>query len=194
MTLKELVYKNRSYRRFYEDVEIGKQQLIDLVDLARMTPSPKNLQALKFFVNNDRVLNEKIFETLAWAGYLKNWAGPEKGERPSAYIFILADKKISPDIAKDYLYTASGYVAQSMLLGAVDAGFGGCTIAAFKKKELHEIVKLPEHLEIMLVLALGKPKENIIITEADATGDIKYYRDENGNHYVPKRNLDDLIV
>ena len=194
MTLKELVYKNRSYRRFYEDVEIGKQQLIDLVDLARMTPSPKNLQALKFFVNNDRVLNEKIFETLAWAAYLKNWAGPEKGERPSAYIFILADKKISPDIAKDYLYTASGYVAQSMLLGAADLGFGGCTIAAFKKKELHEIVKLPEHLEIMLVLALGKPKENIIITEADATGDIKYYRDENGNHYVPKRNLDDLIV
>jgi len=193
MTLKDIVYKNRSYRKFYEDVEISKQQLIDLVDLARMTPSPKNLQALKFKIVNDREVNAKIFDTLAWAGYLKDWAGPEKGERPSAYIFILADRNISPDIAKDYLYTASGYVAQSMLLGAAEIGFGGCTIAAFKRNELNKAVNLPEHLEVMLVLALGKPKENIIITEVK-NDDIKYYRDEKGNHYVPKRSLGDLIV
>ncbi len=193
MTLKEIIYKNRSYRRFYEEVDIRKEQLSNLVDLARMSPSPKNLQALKFKICNDRKLNNKIFPALAWAGYLKNWQGPEKGERPAAYIFILADKKISPDIAKDYLYTASGYVAQSMLLGAVEMGFGGCTIAAFRRNELNKAINLPEHLEIMMVLALGKPKENIIITEVE-NQDIKYYRDENGNHYVPKRSLNDLIV
>ncbi|MCF6241826.1 MAG: nitroreductase family protein [Bacteroidales bacterium] len=194
MTIKEIVYKNRSYRRFYEEVEISRQQLTGLVDLARMTPSPKNLQALKFKIVNDRVLNEKVFPTLAWAGYLKDWKGPEKGERPAAYLFILADKKISPDIAKDYLYTASGYVAQSMLLGAVEMGFGGCTIAAFKKNELIEAINLPEHLEIMLVLALGKPKESIVIKDVDKEGDIRYYRDNKGNHFVPKRTLNDLII
>jgi nitroreductase len=193
MTLKEIIYKNRSYRRFYEEVDMRKEQLTNLVDLARMSPSPKNLQALKFKICNNRKLNNKIFPALAWAGYLKGWQGPEKGERPAAYIFILADKNISPDIAKDYLYTASGYVAQSMLLGAVEMGFGGCTIAAFRRNELNKAINLPEHLEIMMVLALGKPKENIIITEVE-NQDIKYYRDENGNHYVPKRSLNDLIV
>lgn len=194
MDFKELVYKNRTYRRFYQEFEISRAQLINLVDLARMTPSPKNLQALKFMIFNEREINAKIFNTLAWAGYLKDWKGPKEGERPSAYIFILADKKISPDMAKDYLYTASGFVAQSMLLGAVDMGLGGCTIAAFKKQELNKVVSLPENLEIMLVLALGKPKENIIIEDVEQTGDIKYYRDEEGNHYVPKRKLNDLIV
>ncbi len=194
MSLKELVYKNRSYRRFYQEHEINSTQLVDLVDLARMTPSPKNLQALKFMIFNEREINAKIFDTLAWAGYLKDWKGPEEGERPSAYIFILADKKISPDLAKDYLYTASGYVAQSILLGAVDMGLGGCTIAAFKRQELNKAVTLPKEFEIMLILALGKPKENIIIKDVEQNGDIKYYRDENGNHYVPKRKLDDLIV
>lgn len=193
MNLKDIIYKNRSYRRFYEDVKISNEQLTYLVDLARMSPSPKNLQALKFKLCNDSILNHEIFQTLAWAAYLKDWQGPEKGERPSAYIFILADKNISPDIAKDYLYTASGYVAQSMLLGAVEMGFGGCTIAAFRRSELNKAINLPNHLEIMMVLALGKPKENIIITELKSK-DIKYYRDKNGNHYVPKRNLDDLII
>ncbi len=194
MTFKEIVYKNRSYRRFYEEHNILESELIALIDLARMTPSPKNLQALKFAYANDRSLNSKIFPALAWAGYLKDWQGPEKGERPSAYIFIMADKNISPNPAKDFLYTASGYVAQSILLGAVEKGLGGCTIAAFKKNELQTLLNLPEHLEIMLILALGKPKENIIITDADESGDIKYYRDTESNHYVPKRKLETLII
>ena len=194
MNLKELVYKNRSYRRFDESYEIKKQQLIDLVDLARMSPSPKNLQALKYKICTNRDLNNQIFKSLAWAGYLKDWSGPEQGERPSGYIFILADKTISNDFRKDFLYTASGYVAQSMLLGAVSLGLGGCTIAAFKHKELKKSIDLPEYLDILLVLALGKPKENIIITNVDEQNNIKYWRDAEENHYVPKRNLNDLIV
>lgn len=193
MTVQELIKKNRSYRRFFQDHKISEEQLLKLVHLASLSPSPRNLQALKFWLSNDEQLNEKIFPSLAWAGYLKDWQGPEPGERPSAYIFILADKKISTNFQKDFLPTASGIVAQSILIGAVEMGLGGCIIAAFQKNKVSQTISLADHLEILLILAIGKPKENVIIRDVDDTGDIKYWRDEAGNHFVPKRKLEDIF-
>ncbi len=193
MTLTELINKNRSYRRFYQDHKISNEQLIKLVNLARLSPSPRNLQALKFWVSNDEKLNNKIFPTLSWAGYLKDWSGPIPGEQPSAYIFILADKNISDNFQKDFLSTASGIVAQSILLGAVEVGLGGCIIAAFQKNKVTKAISLPDHLDIILVLAVGKPKEDVVIQDVDSTGNIKYWRDEKDVHYVPKRKLNNII-
>ncbi len=193
MTVTELITKNRSYRRFYQNHEITENQLYKLIDLARLSPSPRNLQALKFWVSNDEKLNNKIFPGLAWAGYLKDWAGPVSGEQPSAYIFILADKNISDNFQKDFLPTASGIVAQSILLGATEMGLGGCIIAAFQKNKISKIISLPNHLDIMLILAIGKPKEEVILKDINATDNIKYWRDEKQNHYVPKRRLEDII-
>jgi nitroreductase len=190
--IEELINKNRSYRRFYQEHEVSKEQLLKLADFARLSPSPRNLQALKFWLSNNEQLNEQIFPNLAWAGYLKNWAGPKKGERPAAYIFIAGDKSFSPDFQKDFLPTASGIVAQSVLLGAVEMGLGGCIIAAFQKNKLAEIISLPDNLEIMLVLAIGKPKEMIILDELNNESDIKYWRDEKEAHHVPKRRLEDI--
>jgi hypothetical protein len=70
---------------------------------------------------------------------------------------------------------------------------GGCIIASIHKEELINILELPEHLEILFVLAIGKPKENVLIEEIQPPGDIKYWRDENKNHYVPKRSLNELV-
>jgi len=192
--IKELIKFNRSYRRFYENEQISKETLIELVDLACLSPSPKNLQALKFILSNDIELNEIIFPTLAWAGYLSDWKGPEIGERPSAYIIVLGDKTISNDFAKDYLQTASGIVSQSILLGAAEKEIGGCIIAAIQRKKLQEQLNLSENFEIMLVLALGKPKEIVVIDNVDESGNIKYWRDENQIHHVPKRKSEDIII
>ena len=194
MAIEELINKNRSYRRFHQNYKISEEQLFKLVNLARLSPSPRNLQALKFWVSNGEKLNDKIFPGLAWAGYLNDWQGPEPGEQPSAYIFILADKNISDNFQKDFLPTASGIVAQSILLGAVEIGLGGCIIAAFQKKNVSETISLPNHLDIMLILAIGRPKEDIVLQDVDETGNIKYWRDEKNTHYVPKRKLDDIIT
>ncbi|MEN8120853.1 MAG: nitroreductase family protein [Bacteroidota bacterium] len=193
MTIEKLINKSRSYRRFYQDYKISEKQLFRLVNLARLSPSPRNLQALKFWISNDEKLNEKIFPSLAWAGYLKDWTEPPPGEQPAAYIFILADKNISDNFQKDFLPTASGIAAQSILLGATEMGLGGCIIAAFQKTKVAETLSLDNNLEILLILALGKPKENVIIQDIDTTGSIIYWRDEKGNHYVPKRKLEDII-
>jgi nitroreductase len=184
-----LIKKNRSFRRFYEDEKIEKQTLKDLVDLARLSPSGGNQQPFKFFISNSPQTNQKIFATLAWAGYLKDWDGPGPGERPSAYIVILGDNTIRKSILCDH-----GIAAQSIMLGAVSMGLGGCMLGSIKRGELKAVLNLEDKYEVLLVLALGKPKEKVVLEDIKADGDIKYYRDKENVHHVPKRLLDDIII
>lgn len=187
--IKELVYKCRSYRRFFEDEQVERDTLIDLVDLARVSASGRNLQPLKYFISNDAALNAKIFPTLAWAGYLKEWDGPVDGERPSAYIVMMEDTSLGHGMVHD-----QGIASQTILLGAVEKGLGGCIIASVKKDELAQLLGLPDHLKIALVLALGKPKEVVLIDEMPADGDVKYWRDGQEQHHVPKRALGEVLI
>ncbi|MDP2336609.1 MAG: nitroreductase family protein [Bacteroidota bacterium] len=186
--LKDLILKNRSYRRFYQSERISKSQLREWIDLARNSASARNAQSLKYVLSTDESLNTQIFDQLAWAGYLSYWSGPEEGERPSAYIILLNDTLISGNYFCD-----DGIALQSILLGATEAGFGGCIIHSVNRNKLRDLLNLSEQYEILYVLALGKPKETVIIDEVKE-GDIKYWRDENQVHHVPKRALDEIIL
>jgi len=188
MNLKDIVYRTRSYRRFDESYRIDRKILEELVDLARMSASAANRQPLKYLLYTSPEDCARIFPSLAWAGYLKDWVGPERGERPSAYIIINGDTHITESFSVDH-----GIAAQSIMLGATEAGLGGCIIASVKRQELREELQIPLHLEILLVLALGKPGEKVVLEEL-RNNDIKYWRDENDIHHVPKRRLDDLIL
>jgi len=189
MNFKDLALNNRSYRRFDEQFVIDKATLVELIGLARLAASGRNGQPLKYFLSHEKNLNGQIFPTLAWAAYLKDWPGPEKGERPSGYIIVLLDHRI----ANNY-FCDDGIAMQNILLGAVEKGLGGCIIRSIHKPRLSAILQLPDHLEIIDVIALGKPVETVMLTEVGQDGDIRYYNDENGIHYVPKRSLDELIV
>jgi nitroreductase len=187
--LSSLVLKNRSYRRFYQDVPISYDSLRELVDLARLSSSAANRQPLKYFLSCEPDQNAIIFPYLGWAGYLKEWGGPIEGERPSAYIIILGDKTISQNVGCDH-----GIAAQSILLGATEKGLGGCMIGSVRRPELANSLGIPDTFEIMLVIALGKPKETVVIEPLRPDGDIKYWRDDQSVHHVPKRALDDIII
>ena len=187
--IKDLILKNRSYRRFDQAVEIRREILVELVDLARLSPSAMNLQPLKYLLSNEPERNALIFKRLAWAGYLKDWGGPVEGERPAAYILILGDKRLKQEFGVD-----PGIVAQSMLLGAVERGLGGCILGSVKRAELAQDLGLAEHLQILYVVALGVPAETVVVEPLGAEGDIRYWRDEQGVHHVPKRGLEELIV
>jgi nitroreductase len=187
--IRELIHKNRSYRRFYEDVPISAPVLRELVDLGRLSASGANRQPLKYVLSCDRQTNALVFATLAWAGYLKDWPGPEEGERPAAYIIILGDTTISQHFGCDH-----GIAAQSILLGATEMGLGGCIIGSVRKAELSQAIAIPDKYEILLVLALGKAKETVMLEAVGPEGDIKYWRDEQAVHHVPKRSLSDIIV
>jgi nitroreductase len=187
--LKDLILKNRSYRRFYEDVPIPVRKLKEFIDMARLSASARNSQSLKYIISNDPETNKKIFDTLAWAGYLKDWPGPVEGERPSAYIIMMNDTSISLNYFCD-----DGIAAQSILLCAVENGFGGCIIGSVLREELARILNINEQYSIIQVIALGKPKEKVVIEPMGPDGDIKYWRDENQVHHVPKRALEDIIL
>jgi len=187
--LRDLIIKRRSYRRFHQDVPIELETLRELVDLARLSSSAANLQPLKYVLSYDPVKNALIFPHLAWAAYLKEWPGPAEGERPSAYIIILGDTEISQSFGCDH-----GIAAQSILLGAAEKGLGGCMIGAVQTKGLRKALGILSRYEILLVLALGKPKETVVIETVGPTGDVKYWHDDDGIHHVPKRTLDDIIV
>lgn len=188
MDFKTLVKKTRSVRRFYESVPVTEQDIIDLIDLARIAPSGRNLQPLKYFYSNTKTLNGKIFPTLRWAGYLENWSGPEEGERPAAYILVLKDNKIKEKDTIDH-----GFATQNILLGANEKGWGTCVLKSFDEVELGKILNIPGHLEISLAIALGKPAENVKLEKLE-NGDIKYWRDEEGVMHVPKRSLKEIIL
>ena len=187
--IKDLITRNRSYRRFFQETAIEKDTLRELVDLARLSPSAANLQPLKYILSCEPRKNALIFSNLTWAGYLKDWPGPAQGERPSAYIIILADKQIALSVDCDH-----GIAAQSILLGATEKGLGGCVLGAVNKKGLREALDVPSRYEILLVLALGKPKENVVIEPVSDSSEIKYWRDKDGTHHVPKRPLDEIII
>ena len=189
MSIKELVLKNRSYRRFYQEVTISRDTLKDLIELARLSATGGNVQPFKYILSHDADRNGRIFATLGWAAYLKDWPGPVDGERPSAYIVMLGDKRLKPTFGCDY-----GIAAQSILLGAVEKGLGGCLIATIQKPALAQALSIADHFEILMVVALGKPKEVVVIEPVGPDGDIKYWRDSQQVHHVPKRPLDDLIV
>jgi len=185
----ELVLKNRSYRRFDQKQPIPRETLVDLVKLARISPSPSNLQGLKFWLVSEEAECEAIFQNLKFGGYLKTWGGPPEGEKPTGYIIILGDTEIKPTFEVD-----AGIAAQTMLLGAVDKGYGGCMLKSFKRDGLQQLKALPHNLEIVLVIALGKPVETCVIDEFDPEKGIEYFRDQDGVHHVPKRSMDELIV
>lgn len=188
MKLSELILKNRSFRRFDESARIGYSTLEELVNLARLSASAANRQPLKYLLYNTPAGCEKIFPNTAWAGYLKEWPGPESGERPSAYIIILGDTAITENFGID-----PGIAAQSIMLGAAEAGLGGCMIASLRKKELREVLSIPQQYEILLVLAIGKPAEKVVIENMKG-GDVKYWRDTEQIHHVPKRALSEIII
>lgn len=188
--ISDLIKKNRSFRRFYQNHRLDLETLTGLVDLARLSASAANLQPLRYILSADSQKNPQIFSCLAWAAYLKDWNGPKEGERPSGYIVILSDS----EIANDYVGYDCGIASQSILLGAREKGLAGCMIASIKRQRLRNLLNIDDRFNILLVIAIGKPKEEVVIETVGSDNNVRYWRDSAGVHHVPKRNLKDIII
>jgi nitroreductase len=189
MNFEQLIIKNRSCRRFDQNRAVGLQTLRYLVDIARRTPSGANRQPLKYILVADAPRCARLFPHLHWAAALKDWAGPAQGERPTAYIIVLADKTVAPNPGCDH-----GIACQSMMLAAVERGFGGCMVGSIERDAIRADFKVPDKFDILLVVALGVPAEKCVLEEVKPGGSTAYYRDAQGVHHVPKRRLDEIIV
>jgi len=188
---RNIVKNNRSYRKFQEGADVKMGTLEDLVDLARQSASGMNLQALKYILVTGKEKREQIYPNIKWAAYLKDRGGPKIGERPSSFIMVFKDEsmKNSPVAQIDL-----GIACQTILLGATEKGLGGCMIGAFNYEAIKSAFQIEDQYKLQLIIAIGKPNQNIIIDEIENDGDIKYWEDKDGNHHVPKRKLEDIII
>jgi len=189
MTLEEIIRRNRSYRRFDESIRLDLETVRSFVELARLSASGANLQPLKYIISTNPEVNAGIFPRTAWAGYLEEWSGPVEGQRPAAYVIILGDTAIASSFGCDH-----GIAAQSIMLGAAEQGWGGCVIGSIDRGGLRQALDIDEQYEILLILALGRPAEEVQLEAVGEDGSIRYYRDDENVHHVPKRSLDELIV
>ena len=189
--LKDLIRASRSYRSFDPNVRISKEQLWDFVDCARLSPSSINLQMLKFRLVTSEQECDGMLARTRWAGKIKDQTIPPENHAPTAYIVICADTEAVPTAER--FQKDVGICAQSIMLAATEAGFGGCMIGSFSPADTQEFLSLPAHLIPQLVLGLGKPDEQVVLTDPAKDGSVTYYR-ENGIHYVQKRKLKDLII
>lgn len=188
--IRELIEKNRSYRKFHEDTEVTQETLRELVDLARISGCGMNMQSLRYILVTDKEDREKIYPYIKWAAFLKDWGGPQEGQRPTAFILMLSDTAKKTFVT----LTDMGIACQSILLGAVEKELGGCIIGAIDKVKLNEALGIGEGLELQYVLAIGKPDQTVILDEIKIGEDTKYWVDGYGNHHVPKIMLEDIII
>lgn len=187
--LTDLLIKSRSYRRFDESVKISQETLRDLIEATRYCPSAANRQPLKYRLVFEETETAQVFDCLKFAAYLRDWSGPAKGERPTAYVVVLGNETVSKFSEVD-----AGIAMQTILLRATEMGLGGCIFASIQREKLRQILALDESYQISYVIALGKPAEICVIEPLGEDGDIKYYRDAEDVHHVPKRELDDLLI
>jgi nitroreductase len=189
MNTLDLIKKNRSYRRFDADKPVDSSLISEMVDAARLSQSAANAQPLRYITIESKEVCGKIYPHLRWAGRLKDWDGPIESERPTAYIVVLTDKE-APAVASPQV--DSGLAMQNICMHAIANGVGSCMIGNFMKKEVREILDIDERYETLWIIALGYPVENVVLT--DCIGDVAYYRDEEGNHFVPKRTQTDILI
>lgn len=190
--LKDLVIANRSYRGYDESRRITRRELLEMVDCARLSASSVNQQPLRYYLAWEKDEVDQIQALTKWARGLPDMTLPHPGMCPTGFIVICQDTRVWESLAR--FQKDVGIVAQTILLSAVEMGLGGCMIGNFHASEVKETLKLEEYLVPLLIVALGKPKEEIVLTEIEEGEPVAYYRDENDIHYVPKRRLEDIVL
>ena len=187
----EIIQKTRTYRRFDASKPVEPGTVANLIDLGRLGGSARNCQPWQYLIITAANHCEVVFPYLGWAGYLSDWKGPVESERPTAYILCYLNKSRLTGSVQEAIFDL-GIATQNMLLGATSVGLGGCRIGAYSPK-LAEVFPQADHLELHHVIALGVPVEKVVIEEC-TDNNIKYWRDTEQVHHVPKRTLADILL
>ncbi|MDE6648321.1 MAG: nitroreductase family protein [Muribaculaceae bacterium] len=190
-SLRRLIEADRTVRRFQEHRKIPAETLERLVELTRYCHSGRNAQPLRYVAVSDYEMCEKVYSTLKWAGYYKDWDGPEPGERPVAYLIQCLDTKYGQECLCD-----DGLQLEAISLGMRTLGLGGCIIKAFNAPLVSEMLDLDPRFKPRYVMAIGYPAEEVKLEDMDGheDSDFKYFRTADGVHHVPKRPLSELVI
>ena len=184
VSLQSLLSKNRSTRGFDASFKVRHDQLVSLVEAARLAPSAMNQQVLRY-----RLVTEEeahlVLPHIRLGRALPELNLPLEGTEPNAFVVICTDKE------SRFVDMDMGIVTQTMLLRAVEMGLNGICIAAFDHEAVSNALNLP--LAPQLILAIGRSAERIEVVDIAEGESTTYYR-KNGTHFVPKLRTEDFII
>lgn len=181
-----LIMARRSIRKF-KQIPVGRYAMIKLLDCARVAPSARNIQPLKYVVSDRPDVCKEIFPFTRWAGYLGPAGAPQQGEEPTAYISILVDKDLTDSVnLRDV-----GAAAENIMIAASAVGLASCFLGAINKAEISKILSLPVNLQLDSIIALGYAAHESEIYTCD--DNVEYSMDEKGNFKVPKRSFSSIV-
>lgn len=186
-SLDTLLRKNRSHRAFDTSYTVAMRQLETIVSVNAKLPSGRNAQTLRFKLLDAQGGGEDFCRFLHLGGYLPELHLPVPGTEPKAFIIVCSTEPESPIVDIDL-----GISLQSMALKAVEIGLNALIVRAYNKKEIKETLGLPS--DPLAVLAIGKGTETIVLDKVPAGSDLRYYRDADGVHHVPKIAVADLLI
>lgn len=189
---KDLVIANRSSRGYDPNRKVTKEELTEMVDCARLSAASINIQPLKYFLVYDEEGAKLMNSLVKFGANLPELGLPFEGTEPPAFILICHDTEIHADpnrFMKDI-----GICAQSITLAATEMGLNACMIGNYNKLEVRKTMNIDERYTVELAISVGKNIEDIRIVDLEEGDSFKYYRDEDGVHYVPKRKLEDVII
>ena len=189
MDFLQFVSEARTCRRFVQDMRISQDDLNWLMECVSRVSCARNAQVLRYMLVSSPEKCAEMFVHMRWAGALKDWDGPAEGERPTAYIAIL-----SPKESTTHMHMDVGIAAQTIQLAAHTRGIGCCMHASFERQACMELLRVPDDMQIALILTLGMAKEERRLASMPANGDFVYWRDAQGVHHVPKRTVSELTL
>ena len=187
--LMELLKTRRTYRRF-EQKEISRDVLDEILMAARLASSAANRQPLSYIVVREPGAGADVFAHTRWAGALPPELGqPKEKERPTLFIAVVENLDINKDCDTD-----AGLAISNMTLAAWNRGVGSCMIGACNKEALSQMFGLGENQKLHTVVAFGYPSHESHIVDMESPEQFKYYLDEKKDYVVPKRKLEDVVT
>lgn len=193
MDTQQAISKRRSVRSFTQD-PIKNDLLETLVDAARLAPSAHNLQPLEYVLVIQPSLCAQIFGCLKWANYTSPKGTPDKQHRPTAYVAICVRQEYLSPVGSDY---DLGAAAASLCILAADQGLGSCWIKNINYPKVSRLLNLPGGVKLDSIIALGVPAEVPVLVDLGSEDSgkevIRYWRDNDDRHFVPKRSLKSIL-
>ena len=184
VSLMSLLAKNRSTRGFDTSFKVRYDQLVALVEAARLAPSARNQQILRFRLVTAEEAH-LVLPHIRLGAALPELNLPLPNTEPNAFIVICSEKE------SRYVDMDMGIATQTMLLRAVEMGLNGVCIAAFDRDAVREALNLS--LAPQLILAIGRSAERVEVVDIAEGESTTYYR-KDGTHFVPKLRSEELIL
>ena len=177
--------KTRRSIRLFRPEPIDQSVLCKLLEVARCAPSAANRQPLEYIIVNEQTKIDRIFDQLAWAAYVQPKRNPPAEKRPVAYIVVLINKNLA---LEKYGNVDAAAAITTILLAAWAMKIGTCWLGSVNRKNVREILQIPNEYDIDSVVALGYPDEKPVMEDC-RDDSIKYYLDSEDTIHVPKRKI-----